>query len=692
MDTDLLRLARRVNDLEASETGAKDVGAIAMWPRQSPPASWLLCDGAAVSRAAYSDLYAVIGTTYGAGDGSTTFNLPNLKGRVPVGYNGADTLFDALGEMGGAKTHTLTAAEMPNHTHAQYAHNHGQNAHNHAQYAHQHVSNINHVDGTLLSGAEYINIGLSAGTCRNRYMSGWTTAENQVSTATNREATATNQNTGGGGTHNNLQPYIVLNFIIRYRSDEAALRGARGDRGDKGDKGDKGDRGDSGVPGATGAVGPAGPQGSMGPRGEQGPKGDNAPQVLAQYSADAAVWMDAYTVGDAYMRLSFDGGLTYGAALLIRGEQGTQGEQGIQGEQGLRGLPGVDAPHVLAQYSPDGAGWHEEGVAEDAYMRLSTDGRESFGRTLTIKGPRGEKGDKGDDGEGVAPSGLVGQVLRKKTDADFDTEWGSGAGDVAGPSGTSDGDIALFDGPTGKLIRSAGKGIGDLADLGSAQLLHNKTLVAPVVATPPANIARMPGEITMWPAASPPTGWLLCDGASVSRTAYAALFAAVGTVYGAGDGSATFNLPNLKGRVPVGCNSADMSFDALGEMGGAKTHTLTAAEMPSHTHIQNSHNHTQNAHTHTQNEHSHGFRAVRDNETSSQGDLPKATNVQGNNNGWTGYKPAYDANSPVQGATASNQNTTATNNATTATNQSTGGGGAHNNMPPYLVLNYIIKT
>lgn len=74
----------------------------------SVPAGFLLCDGSAVSRTTYADLYALIGTTYGSGDGSTTFNLPNGKGRVVVGLDSGQTEFDALGETGGAKTHDHT--------------------------------------------------------------------------------------------------------------------------------------------------------------------------------------------------------------------------------------------------------------------------------------------------------------------------------------------------------------------------------------------------------------------------------------------------------------------------------------------------------------------------------------------------------------------------------------------------------
>ncbi len=161
-----------------------------------------------------------------------------------------------------------------------------------------------------------------------------------------------------------------------------------------------------------------------------------------------------------------------------------------------------------------------------------------------------------------------------------------------------------------------------------------------------------PGSIMMFGGSSAPSGYLLCDGSAVSRSTYSKLFTAIGTTYGSGDGSTTFNLPNLKGKVAVGLNSADTSFDTLGETGGEKRHTLTVTEMPSHTHTQDSHNHSTS-----------GFYS--------------AGSVGTDN---------YSAASPVQNKTPRSTGST------TATNQNTGGGEAHNNLQPYIVLNYIIKT
>lgn len=83
----------------------------------SPPPGYLLENGAEVSRITYADLFAVIGTTFGAGNGSTTFNLPNSEGRVTVNQQATDTYWDVLGETRGANTRTLTESQLPRHRH-----------------------------------------------------------------------------------------------------------------------------------------------------------------------------------------------------------------------------------------------------------------------------------------------------------------------------------------------------------------------------------------------------------------------------------------------------------------------------------------------------------------------------------------------------------------------------------------------
>ena len=107
------------------------IGAITSYAGDTAPTNWLICDGSAISRTTYADLFDAIGTTYGIGDGSTTFNLPNLKGRVITGLDSSQTEFDTLGETGGEKTHTLTVNEMPSHTHIQDAHYHDKHQHSH---------------------------------------------------------------------------------------------------------------------------------------------------------------------------------------------------------------------------------------------------------------------------------------------------------------------------------------------------------------------------------------------------------------------------------------------------------------------------------------------------------------------------------------------------------------------------------
>lgn len=178
-------------------------------------------------------------------------------------------------------------------------------------------------------------------------------------------------------------------------------------------------------------------------------------------------------------------------------------------------------------------------------------------------------------------------------------------------------------------------------------------------------LASPPGVMTPYAGTTAPTGWLICDGTAVSRTTYAALFTAIGTTYGVGNGTTTFTLPNTKGRVVVGLDAAQSEFNVLGETGGAKTHTLTEAEMPAHNHTAT----TASAGTHN---HSGG-------QTVFFADQFTSGRTAG---------PGSDGALVV----ASTQQASAGAHTHTVTVADAGSGTAHSILQPYIAVNHIIKT
>jgi microcystin-dependent protein len=229
--------------------------------------------------------------------------------------------------------------------------------------------------------------------------------------------------------------------------------------------------------------------------------------------------------------------------------------------------------------------------------------------------------------EGCAPSGinnaireLMSQLKNQQTGADGDNFTVGGNLTVTGTTTFT----GIPSGPTAS------------AGTNTTQLATTAFVLANSVPT---------GVINMWGTGTAPTGYLLCAGAAVSRSTYAALFAVIGTTFGVGDGSTTFNLPNYTNRMPYGTTVAATggSADAI---------------VVSHTHTATS---TDSGHSHVQ-----------------------AATIP--NSGIDG-SPYSTGNAGFGGISTQS----ATANITTTVN-STGSSGTNANLPPYLGINFIIKT
>jgi microcystin-dependent protein len=246
--------------------------------------------------------------------------------------------------------------------------------------------------------------------------------------------------------------------------------------------------------------------------------------------------------------------------------------------------------------------------------------------------------------------GLLGLVGRNPTGP-------SGPSGVTGPTGPGglNGPTSTSSGPTGPTGPQ-----GSTGPTGPSGLTGQSGLIGiPTVPT---------GTIFGYGGTTAPSGWLICDGSEVSRTTFAALFAVLADRYGAGITPNTFNLPDMRQRIPVGSQNATSTFGGvslnynLGKKGGEESHTMALNELVSHNHSV-----TDGGHQHTYslpNFRTDGYQRP------SGSIFPRIT---------------YFGNAGTTNLTTSSSQTNISLNAT-------GAGNAYNNTPQYTTMNYIIKT
>jgi len=408
---------------------------------QAPPDGYLLEDGSAVSRTAFADLFAVVNTAYGGGDGSATFNLPDSRGRVTVPISSADAEYNVMGEKYGEKAHTITVNEIPAHTHMQYI--------------------------TANSGGTAIRVDYASDGNGVAYPQGINTGS-----------------TGGGGAANVTQPSIVKQYAIKWRASTGTASTL--------------------APGTT----------------------------LQSYNSTVPSGYLNET-GAAISRTSYS--ILYGVIGTTNGSGDGSTTYNLPNSQGR---VGVNRNTSDAEFSSIGQLYGSKTVI------LTIAQLASHTHSQNVSANSGGSAVR-DDYAGDAAGGIFDQnVLTASTG-------GGQAFNIIQPS------IAK----RSVIKSSAATGTQDDAGL------------------------KVGTSIEGWWGAAP-AGYLLENGQAISRTSYASLFGLIGTTYGAGDGSTTFNVPNSQGRVAVNRNTNDTQFDTIGEKSGEKTHIMTIGEMPSHAHAQ----------------------------------------------------------------------------------------------------------
>jgi microcystin-dependent protein len=287
----------------------------------------------------------------------------------------------------------------------------------------------------------------------------------------------------------------------------------------------------------------------------------------------------------------------------------------------------------------------------------------------------------------IAGTGLTGGATSGQATLAVDPSYVVTAGSI-----TTKGDMILGAGPSTYARFPIGAN-GSVLVADSSQSLGVRWAAASSSSAviPTGTVVPFAGDTT------PGSDWLICDGSAISRSTYSALFAVIGTSYGSGNGTSTFNVPNLRGRVVAGVDpnqsTGTYRFTPVGFSAGSNTHQLTQAELANHTHTAGSQAQADGSHSHSVSTGAAGGH------THGQRDFPLTTAP--NDIGAGNYtRPRVPVPADQSGQSVTYQpdhfhSVTISDSGVHTHSFSiglTGDGVAHNNLQPYLVMNYIIKT
>lgn len=182
------------------------IGAGMLWYTATAPAGYLICDGTAISRADYAKLFAIIGTNYGTGNGSTTFNLPDLRQRFPIGKAASGTGSSLAG----------TGGEI-DHSHTSAAHTHSVPAHYHGMGTGADLAVSDPLSGWSAWGGSVTSVAVRGDTQDAAYSAHTVTGRiGLVTGGVDGNAAMTTGSTTPSSTGTNNPPYLVVNYIIKY--------------------------------------------------------------------------------------------------------------------------------------------------------------------------------------------------------------------------------------------------------------------------------------------------------------------------------------------------------------------------------------------------------------------------------------------------------------------------------------------